>query len=150
ASQPVGRLYPRLGPRRMAAAGGLGLALLLCSFVFFGPGSNLWPIRLILFAIGFVNSASILACQASMYTGISPGDTGHASAILSTQRQVSLALSVAILATIVSSESHAGLVGFHAAFAAAAIMALLGGVAALVLIKDEDARATMVTGGKGG
>jgi EmrB/QacA subfamily drug resistance transporter len=145
ASQPIGRLYPRLGPRRMAAAGSGGLALLLCSFLLFGPGSSLWPIRTVMFMMGLVNSATILSGQASMYTGISSSDTGHASAILSTQRQVSMAFSVAILTTIVTSHPHDKLLGFHAAFGAAALMALLGAIAALALIKDDDARATMVT-----
>jgi sugar phosphate permease len=129
----------------MAAAGSGGLAILLCSFLFFGPGSSLWPIRVVMFLMGLVNSATILSGQAAMYTGISSGDTGHASAILSTQRQVSLAFSVAILTTFVSSHPQDKLLGFHMAFAAAAIMAFLGAVAAMALIKDDDARATMVT-----
>jgi EmrB/QacA subfamily drug resistance transporter len=143
ASQTVGRLYPRLGPRVMAGVGGVCMAVSLSAFVLIDSHTSLWLIRLLMFIIGACNSATFLSVQASMFTTISRADTGHASAIYNSQRQAAIAISIALLTTIVSSVGSPLLTAFHAAFLAAAGMALLGAVCAVTLISTEDARATM-------
>ena len=51
---------------------------------------------------GLGNSGAFLAVQTSMFTTISGGDTGHASAIYNTQRQSTIALNVAVVTTVVA------------------------------------------------
>jgi hypothetical protein len=79
-----------------------------------------------------------------MFTSISPEDTGDASAIFNAGRQTSLALGVAILSTVVAGVGGESFAAFHAAYLAAALIALAGGIAAVTLIHDDDARATMM------
>jgi EmrB/QacA subfamily drug resistance transporter len=142
ASQSLGRLYPRIGPRVLASGAGLGLGIVLASFWFVGQGTSLWWVRVAMFCAGLCNGGTIFAVQTAMFTHISSEDTGHASAIYNTQRQASIAISVAILTTIIASVPGT-LSGFHAAYLADALLALLGALAAWTLIRTEDARATM-------
>ena len=142
ASQTLGRLYPRLGPRVLAGGAGIAMALVLAGFVFIGPHTSLWWVRGAMFLAGVCNGANILAVQAAMFTNISKADTGHASAIYNTQRQASIAIAVAILTSVVASVPGT-VSGFHAAYLADAGLALLGGIAAWTLVRTQDARATM-------
>jgi EmrB/QacA subfamily drug resistance transporter len=141
-SQTIGRLYPRLGPRVMCAAGGVGLTAYLALFLLVDAGTNLWLVRGLMFFGGFANCALFLSIQTSMFTNISRADTGHASAIYNTQRQSSIAINIAIVTTIVAGGGST-LAAFHQAFAAAAILAAVGTVLAWLLIRTEDARSTM-------
>jgi predicted MFS family arabinose efflux permease len=143
ASQTIGRVYERVGPRRMATIGQLGLAIALASFVLVGENANLWVIRGMLFVAGFCNSATMIAVQASMFSGISERDTSSGSAILNTGRQVATATGIALFTTVISSFGNSPLQAFHGAFVCAAGFALLAGVASLVLIRDVDAASTM-------
>lgn len=155
ASQTVGRVYERLGPRRMAAIGQIGLALTLASFVLVGDSTSLWVIRGILFAAGICNSATMIAVQASMFSGISEKDTGSGSAILNTGRQVATATGIALFTTVISSLGGSVLHAFQGAFVCAAGFALLAGLASILLIRDSDAASSMTRarpkrrGGKG-
>jgi predicted MFS family arabinose efflux permease len=144
ASQSVGRLYPRLGPRRMAAAGAIVVAALLACFQFVDAGTNPWLLRGLMFLIGAANSAPFLAVQTSMFTTISRADTGHASAIYNTGRQVSFALSVALLSAIIAGVGGTRLAAFHDAYLALVALALLGAVTAFTMIRTRDAAASMV------
>jgi EmrB/QacA subfamily drug resistance transporter len=144
ATQTLGRAYPLIGPRRMAAGGMLVLTGLIASMTLVGPSTNQWTIRLVLFFAGAANSTSFLPMQTSMFTGIARTDTGHAAAIFNAQRQSMLALGVAILTTIVSSVGGDSYPAFHAAYIAAAVIAGLGALAAVTLVNDNDASATMV------
>jgi len=146
ATQTVGRLYGRIGPRRMSAAGMLALMLLILALVAVGPGTNIWEVRGIMFLAGAANSTAFLPMQTAMFTTIAAADTGHASAIFSAQRQTMLALGVAILSTVVASVGGESYPAFHAAYVAAAAIALLGALAAFTLVNDHEARATMVRG----
>ena len=144
ASQSVGRLYPLLGPRRMAAGGAFVLAALLLCFQFVDAGTNPWLVRGLMFCVGGANSAPFLAVQTAMFTTIPPADIGHASAIYNTARQASVAVVVAILSAIVASVAGPRLGAFHGAYLALVALAALGGVTAVVLVRSRDAAATMV------
>ena len=148
ASQSVGRLYPRLGPRRMAAAGAIVVAGLLACFQFVDAGTSPWLLRGLMFLLGAANSAPFLAVQTSMFTTISPADTGHASAIYNTGRQVSFAMCVALLSAIIAGVGGTRLVAFHDAYLALLAFALLGGITAFTLIRTRDAAASMVGAGQ--
>lgn len=143
ATQTVGRLYPYLGPRRMAAGGLIALTLLIVALAGVGPSTNLWIVRAIMFFAGAANSTAFLPCQTAMFTTISPSDTGHASAIFNATRQSALAFGVAILTTVVAGVHGTRLEAFHAAYVAAAGVSILGAVVCLALVHDGDAAATM-------
>jgi EmrB/QacA subfamily drug resistance transporter len=142
-SQPFGKVYRRVGPRLLMVVGSVGVALTLGAFVFVDGSTSLWTIRGLLFAAGGINSATFLSVQTSMFATISARDTSHASAIYTAQRQASIAAGIAILSTIVASRRAAPLSGFHDAYLAAAILSLLGALATVLLIRTDDARATM-------
>jgi hypothetical protein len=127
----------------MSVIGGLGVAALLFSFLLIDGDTSLWTIRGVLFAMGAFNSAAFLAVQTSMFTTISTRDTSHAAAIYTAQRQASIAASVAIVSTILAGAGRSPLAAFHAAYAAAGVMAAAGAVCALLLIRTADAHRTM-------
>ena len=96
--------------------------------------------------------------QAATYANISPVDTGRASAIYSTQRQVAAALGVATLGTVLitrintatagATDPHAlargALSGYRLAFFVGAVLVALASLSGL-LIHDEDAASTMLS-----
>jgi len=144
ATQTVGRLYPRVGPRAMSTTGLVLLAAVIGSMATIDAQTSIWTVRAMMFMAGAANSMVFLPLQTSMFTSIARADTGDASAIFNTSRQTSLALGVAILSTVVASVGGESFAAFHAAYAAAALIALTGSVTAFTLIHDGDARATMV------
>jgi EmrB/QacA subfamily drug resistance transporter len=148
-SQIVGRLYHRVGPRRLIFFGMLGMAAATFPLSRLGLDTNLWTIRLIMFGRGLAMSFSFVPLQASSYANITPVDMGRASGLYSTQRQVAAALGVATLATVLISRttSHSplgSLAGFHAAFLVGAVVVLFAAFSGL-LIRDQDAAATMTS-----
>lgn len=145
-AQTAGRLYPRIGPRVMAGFGAAGLVLFLALFLLVDSHTNLWFIRALMLFGGLSNSGAFLAVQTSMFTTISPHDTGHASAIYNAQRQSTIALNIAVLTTIVAGVGGSELAAFHAAYLAGAIIAVLGTICAWTLIRTRDARSTMRAG----
>jgi len=156
ASQVVGRLYHRVGPRRLVVGGLVAMSLVTIPLGFVGYDTSLWLIRGIMFARGVSLAFAFVPIQASTFANIVPADTGRASAIYSAQRQVAASLGVAILATVlVEATSHftadaigpaavraAGLDAFHVAFFVAAGLVAIAACGAL-LIRDRDAASTI-------
>lgn len=154
-SQIVGRLYPTVGPRRLIGFGLLGVALASAPLAFVESDTSLWFIRGTMFLRGIAMAFSFVPLQAASYANISPKDTGRASALFSTQRQVAAALGVAIISTMWISRTTAltdGLTGsaaidgalaaFHDAFWLSIVIVVCGAVTAW-FIRDEDAASTM-------
>jgi EmrB/QacA subfamily drug resistance transporter len=155
----VGRLYPRVGPKRLVLSGLVAVAAVSAAFIGMDLGTNLWWIRLLMLARGAGMAFSFIPLQASTYANISKADTGRASALYSTQRQVGGAIGVAVLATVWISRTKAltsGLTatdalqtarlnGFRDAFWAATIFSLIAACSAL-LIRDKDAASTLPKG----
>jgi len=155
-SQLSTRMYPKIGPRRMMFAGGLGTAVLTAGFLFVDLETSLWWIRGIMFARGIFFSLSLVPIQAATYSTISRQDQGRASSLFNTNRQVASSVGVAILATVLTqslaTQTHGAttpqaladgaLTAFHYAFAVAVVLALLAALFAL-FIHDEDAKASM-------
>ncbi|MEY2424225.1 MAG: hypothetical protein QOI95_4292 [Acidimicrobiaceae bacterium] len=155
-SQVVGHLYHRVGPRRLIVFGMLGMAAVTLPLAFVGLDTNLWDIRLIMFFRGICMAFAFVPMQAATYANIAPVDTGRASAIYSTQRQVAAALGVASLGTVLVSRinsatagvtdphavARAALSGYRLAFLVGAALVALAAISGL-LVHDEDAASTM-------
>ena len=154
ASQLVGKLYHRVGPRRLVAVGLTAVSLTNVPFMFISLDVSAWSIRGLMFLRGLAMACSFVPLQAATYANIEKADTGRASAIFSTQRQASAALGVAVLSTVFFTwRNHLTdgaaatpgqlLSAFHVAFGASIVISLLGAVWAFAFIRDSDAASTM-------
>jgi EmrB/QacA subfamily drug resistance transporter len=154
--QVTGRLYAHVGPRRMLAIGLAGMCVTSALFLLVDLETNLWWIRGIMFLRGVSMSFALVAAQTATFSTIKSEETGRASSLFNTNRQVAASVGVAVLTTVLLEETAAHLAGvtgavasaqaqvlaFHDAFAASIVFGLLGIVFAL-LIHDEDAAASM-------
>jgi EmrB/QacA subfamily drug resistance transporter len=145
------RLYARYGPRRLMAGGLTALALVILSLTLVSFTTNLWLVRLAMFALGLAISHVFVPSQAAAFATVSPAATGRASMLFNTARQVGGAVGVAVLTTVISAVgvSHVvaghrtpNLAAFHWAFVTAAAIALAAAWFAL-RINDADAASTM-------
>src|SRR6476469_125409 len=96
-----------------------------------------------MFGRGICVAFAFVPLQAATYANISAADTGRASAIFSTQRQVAAALGVGVLLTVLLSHGQSpALSQYHMTFLVGACLIVLASITAL-LIRDEDAASTM-------
>ena len=135
------RLYPRVGPQRMLTFALMGITVTSAMFLLVDLGTNLWWIRAIMFLRGVSMSLAIVASQAAAFASIRSEETGRASALFNTNRQVAASIGVAVLATVLG--EHNSVTAFHHAFAASILFGLVGIVFALG-IHDEDAAASLM------
>src|SRR3984957_14748871 len=145
-------VYPRLGPRRHITVGLVGLTVMLLVLSRVSLTTSLWEIRGIMFLLGLTMAQIFVPTQAATFAKIPPADTGRASTLFNTGRQVGSAVGVAILSTVLigigATHSVAGIVhpnlrGYHVAFAVAAAFALAATALSLA-IHDNEAAETMV------
>ena len=145
-------IYPRLGPRRHITGGLLGLAGTMLLLTQISLTTSLWLMRGLMFLLGMIVAQVFVPGQAASFAMISPADTGRASTLFNTSRQVGSAVGVAVLSTVLigvgstqaaGGISHPDLRAYHLAFAAAAAFAL-GGTVFSLTIHDSDAAETMV------
>jgi EmrB/QacA subfamily drug resistance transporter len=151
-SQVSTRLYPRLGPRRIMAAGLTAVAVILACMSRVGAGPDtLWIMRGLIFCLGYSMSHVFVPGGAAAFASISKTETAHASALFNSGRQLGSALGVAVLTTVLAAVGPFHLVGhilvphlaaYHAAFLTAAAIALVAGGVALA-IRDSDAAPSM-------
>jgi EmrB/QacA subfamily drug resistance transporter len=155
-SRVAAKMYPKIGPRKMLFASYLGMGVMMLPFVFMSVDTSPWLIRGFMFARGLFMAFSFIPLQAASYARISPADTGRASAIFSTQRQLGAAVGVAILSSILLStvpvafpngpipaaQINGFTSAFHWAFFGAVVLVVIAGVLSLN-IRDSDAAATM-------
>ena len=144
--QLAGRLYPKVGPRRIMAAGLLEMSAVIAAMSLLQGSTSLWLIRGAMFAIGGGLSFVIISQQAAGFATISPADTGRGTAISAAVTQTAAATGVAVLVTILTARAgHTRLPvvsDFHPVFLVAAGMTFLGAILAL-RIRDQDAAGTM-------
>ena len=154
--QPAQRLYHRFGPQRMMMAGMIGASATTFAFLAVDLETSQWWIRLIMLARGASFALAFLPLQAATFATIRPQDTGRASAIFNSGRQLAASFGVALLATVLTTRlayhgstlggapgtTHGALLAFHDAFFVAGILAIFGIVASL-LIDDKRAASTM-------
>ena len=151
--QFAGRIYNSVGPRRMMMAGMLGSAITTLTFLLIDLETSQWWIRLIMLCRGWSFALVLIPIQTATYATIKPQEMGRASAIFNANRQVAASFGVALLATALSNrlgahdallgdQSSSTLAAFHEAFIVAAVLSLLGMVAA-AFISDREATAMM-------
>ena len=144
ASQLAARAYPRVGPSRLMTAGLLGMAaVLLVMSRINATTPDAW-LYLEMFLLGALYALPIISLQTSSFASISSEDTGRASALYNTQRQVGSALGVAVLTTTLTTflpddgETAAGHEAFQKVYIVAAALAATGAFIAR-LVPDKEA-----------
>ena len=149
--QVTSRLYPRLGPRRMLVIGLAGLSVTSVLFALLDLETSLWWIRAIMVLRGASMSFAMVASQSATFATISSEETGRASALFNTNRQVAASVGVAVLSTALSEATilHAPapdsvLLGFQDAFAVSALFGIFGVIFALQ-IREGSANARRAT-----
>lgn len=155
-AQLAGHLYPRVGPRRVIAAGLGALALILVLTVFSDAGTTLWYMRALLFGVGLAVGHVFVPTQAAGFATIRSESMGRAAGLFNADRQLGSAVGVALLTTIMAAVGVVHVVGtkvqpnlgaYHVAFLTAAAVAVLGSLSAL-WIRDKDAASTMQLRGR--
>jgi EmrB/QacA subfamily drug resistance transporter len=151
-TQIVTRLYPGVGPRRLIVGGLTGVAIVMALMSLIGQDTTLWLMRGLMFLTGAGMAFSFTSVQAAAFATISSSETGHASALFNAQRQIGASLGVALLSSVISAVGITQLstsgspvpnfAAYHAAFIAAAALALIGAGLGL-MVRDSDAAATM-------
>ncbi|HET6793106.1 MAG TPA: MDR family MFS transporter [Acidimicrobiales bacterium] len=150
-AQVATRIYPRIGPRRIIAAGLTGVATMTSLMALVGFSTSLWWMRLLMFLLGLSMAHVFVPSQAAAFATISPARTGRASTLFNAQRQLGSALGVAVLSTVlalVGTSTRVGaavephLASYHLAFLTAALVALAA-AACTYWIRDSDAASTM-------
>jgi EmrB/QacA subfamily drug resistance transporter len=147
-TQIVARLYPRIGPSRLMAAGLVGVATMMGLLWTIDLSTSVWVVRVLMFLIGVGMAYVFLPAQVAAFATISRADTGHASTLSSVQRRVGGAVGVAILSTAFAAAGathvtsggtvQPNLTAYHVAFIVAAAMAA---VAAFMALRIPDALA---------
>jgi EmrB/QacA subfamily drug resistance transporter len=153
ASAVASQLVTRIGfkPVLVAGMGFIAVALLWFSQVSVGGGfasDVLGPSLLAAVGLGFAFVTTTIAAV----SGVREQESGLASGLINTSQQIGGALGLAVLATIANSrtdglfEDGAGRAtalteGFQSAFLGGAVIAVLGLVLTLVLIRGRDSRA---------
>jgi EmrB/QacA subfamily drug resistance transporter len=151
-TQIVAWLYPRVGPRRLMVAGLTVVAVVMALMSLLGRDTNLWFMRLLMFLTGAGMAYAFVPGQTATFATISSAATGRASALSNALRQLGSALGVGVLGEVISivgptrlstsGTVQPNLTAYHAAFLAAAVLALVGAGIALA-ISDRDAAPTM-------
>jgi MFS family permease len=150
----AGRLYARIGPRRLMTGGFVSAALAIALYTTLDLHTSLWLIRGLMFARGLCMGFAFVPMQAASYATIDPSQNGRASSIFSTQRQVGVSLGVAIMASVLAAhmslsrapfgnEVNRALTGVRWAFGIAVLLAMCAALCSW-FIRDEDAAETMV------
>jgi formamidase len=149
-SQLVGRLYHRFGPRRLVSVALVVLVGLLALYQTLDAGTNLWAIRILMFATGCCAVTIYQSTQVAAFAQVEDTQISDATTIFSMSRQLAAALSVAVVASLLGFDSapvgagspNAGLVGaFHHGFLVAGVCAVAA-LALAVRISDSDAAST--------
>lgn len=86
----------------MMTGGALGVAVATALMTTVGPGTSLWWMRALMLLQGLCWAQALVPLQACAFATIAPADTGAASTVFNTGRQLGTAVGVAILTTVAS------------------------------------------------
>jgi predicted MFS family arabinose efflux permease len=149
-STVAAQLVTRIGVKPVLVA---GMSFLTAGLVYFTQvsvnGSYLGDLLPGFLIIGVGIGFSFVPISIAALAGVSPAEAGLASGLINTSQQIGGALGIAALSTIATSQTSNALAagtavpaalvdGFQAAFLVGAIIAALGIVAALTLIRREE------------
>ncbi|MEZ5216512.1 MAG: MFS transporter [Ilumatobacteraceae bacterium] len=142
------RAYQAIGPRRLMAVCGLGAALASCGYALLTLTTPLIVVAGLSFVRGLTMGFVFISIQTAVYATTSHADTGRATSLFNTQRQISYAAGVAIAATVLTGGLNAAggsaaqrLPAHQHAFLAVGLAMVPGALLAL-LIRDDDVAET--------
>jgi EmrB/QacA subfamily drug resistance transporter len=144
-------LYPVLGPRRHIALGLAGVMITIALMGLIGATTSLWWMRVLMFAMGFMQAQVFVPSQGAAFATISREASGRAATMFNAGRQLGGAIGVALLTTavvavgarhVVSGRVLPNLTAYHVAFLLAAAVDAAAVLIALT-IRDIDAAATI-------
>lgn len=146
-----GRLYQRVGPRRMLIVGTSGATVSTALFSLVGSATPLPLIAGVMFVRGLFLGSVFLAIQAAVYVRVESVDLARAASLFNAQRQAATAIGVAVIATALAAFAPLGGVGpgsgaeglaaYQSAFLVAGLM-MAPAVLVSTFIRDEDVAAT--------
>ena len=151
-SQIAGRVYRRVGPRKLITLGFGAAAVVILAFVTIGPNTSFWEIRGLMFARGLAMGLAFTPIQAVAYSSIAPAAMGRASSLFSTLRQVSISVGVAVMSTVLAAFTNLvgkplnparALHGYRVSILLSTVLLVVASSCAWWMIKDEDAAATL-------
>src|SRR5712691_11269301 len=131
----VGRMYPRVGPRRLMVVASLLFGATSGLMLLVDLQTNLLWVGGVQFLRGVGMAFLFVPVQTASFATIKPRDVGQASSIINTSRQVAASLGVALLATVLIARTnshldnvvtpaliqHAQLLAYHDAFFASVL-----------------------------
>ena len=144
-------LFRSLGPRRDITLGLVWMALAIALMTLMDGTTSLWWSRLLLFAMGMGVGQVFVGGQAISFATISPADTGRASTLYNTMRQLGGAIGIALLTTVlvlvgpthvVDGHLATNFTAYHVTFLVAAVMCL-GGIPWSLAVSDTEAAHTI-------
>lgn len=157
-TQVVSRVYGRIGPKRLIAAGFVVLAFVAAGLQLLTLTVSLWFVVAVLVVQGVAMGLLMTPLQTATFAQTSRAAMGHATSMFNVSRQVATALATAIVAsalvvftdlamstvdpTSAAEAAQARMQAFHGAFLVAAGFALLGLIVTL-WVRDSDAAATL-------
>ncbi len=144
----VGRLYNVIGPRPLVVASFLLAMAVYATFLKVDLTTSEWTIRGLMYLTGWSFGLMQVSTQASIFESVTPAQTGRASAVTNSIRQLGMAFGVAMVATVLSSrlaargtelgdqaKGGAAITAFHEVFVVMTVVAAVGALLALVLIR---------------
>lgn len=144
------RAYRAIGPRRLLGVFGFVAAAFTAGFGLVGVDTPLWVLAASLFGRGLAMGLVFISIQTAVYATTSIADTGRATSLFSTQRQISVALGTSVGATVVTA-GRSGLPGdappadrlpaYRWAFVVLGVWMMIGALTAWRL-DDDDVAAT--------
>ena len=149
-STVAAQLVTRIGVKPVLVGGMTALAIGVAYFTQISVGGSYVEDLLPGFlTIGFGLGFSFVPISIAALAGIEPAEAGLASGLINTSQQIGGALGIATLSTIASTRtgdalaagsSHADalVTGFHAAFWGAVVVAVVGVIASITLIRRDE------------
>lgn len=144
-TQLAGRLYARVGPRRIIAYGqGLVTLVLVALAAFSTPDTPTVLFVVLMLFLGFGQAHTFVPTSAAAFDAVPAERTGAATALFNATRQVGSAFGVALAATVIAAvgvgDAAAGsLPAFRWAFVACACCTFVGSMVAVLAVRDADA-----------
>jgi EmrB/QacA subfamily drug resistance transporter len=144
--QLVARVYDRVGPRRIMAAGLFCVAVVLAVMTTVDAGTGPWAFRIYMFLLGLGMGAVFMPVTVASVSTIPKEDMGQASTLNSVISQFSMALAPALVATLLIADTPAGAhtappSAYRTVYLVLAVMALVAALFTLTIHEPGKSRA---------